>query len=112
MRTMPGPSGGLHLLLGLAGFVGTLMLIAIIAAVIIYLVKRKKGTLGTPGFPLRHPGLPPAMQILDDRLARGDIDIEDYLNRKAALLGEVPKPNEWTPAPDPTQTATDQPTAG
>ena len=41
--------------------------------------------------------MPPAMQLLDDRLARGDIDIEDYLNRRAAMLGEVPQPNEWVP---------------
>ena len=44
------------------------------------------------------PMMPPALQILDERLANGDIEVEDYMTRKAALLGSTgPVANEWTP---------------
>ncbi len=33
---------------------------------------------------------------MDERLAKGEIDVPDYLERKAAMLGEHPRPTEWT----------------
>lgn len=99
MRNLPSSNGGFQFLLGMAGFVGTLLVLAIIAGLIIYLVKRSKPTTNLPGQPRMPVGMPPAMQILDERLAKGEIEIEDYLNRKTAMLGEAPKPNEWQPAP-------------
>ena len=50
--------------------------------------------------------MPPALQILDERLARGEIEVEDYMTRKAALLGASgPVTNEWTPQQPPAATA-------
>jgi hypothetical protein len=50
--------------------------------------------------------MPPALQILDERLARGEIEVEDYMTRKAALLGNAgPVTNEWTPQHAPTDAA-------
>lgn len=93
------PGSGFGVLFGVAGFLGTLLLLAGITALIVYLVKRSKGA--HPGHPHYHPrpATSPAIQVLDERLARGEIEIEDYLNRKSALLGEPSKPTEWTPPP-------------
>lgn len=44
---------------------------------------------GGPGAPATPPGLrPDALAILDERLARGDIDVGDYEARRRALLGD------------------------
>lgn len=93
---MPGGTG-FGMVYGLAGFVGTLVFLGLIALVVYLIVRRNKQ--GHPVAPGHRPPMPPAVQILDDRLARGDIDVEDYLNRKAALAGDGPKPTEWTPTP-------------
>lgn len=114
MRHYPGPGmgGGSSLLWGFMGFIGTLVVLALLALLVVYLVKRAKGKKFGPGGPgpLGHhphhrPPMPPALQILDERLARGEIEVEDYMTRKAALLGSGgPVPNEWTPqAPPPPQ---------
>lgn len=120
MRHYPGPYGGGGLLWGLMGFIGTLMVLALLALLVFYLVKRSKGAPFGPGAPLGHhpqhrPPMPPALQILDERLANGEIEVEDYMTRKAALLGSNgPATNEWTPAqppgPAPQQPKPDQPT--
>lgn len=86
--------------------IGLLVLLALaIAALVWWLLKRRKGTGAgfvpgppwPPGSdPLPQPGQRPvpqpanAMQILDERLARGDVDVDDYLTRRAALLGDRP----------------------
>lgn len=108
MRHYPGGGGmsGSHLLFGFLGFIGTLVVLALITLLVVYLVKRAKGKLpGQPGAAGHHghhrPPMPPALQILDERLARGEIEVEDYMTRKTALLGgSGPVPNEWTPKPD------------
>jgi putative membrane protein len=104
MRHFPNPGmNGSGMLAGIVGFVGTIVLLGLITLFVIYLVKRSKGTLGKrAGFdhPHHRPPMPPAVQILDERLARGEIEVEDYMTRKAALLGSAgPVANEWTPQP-------------
>jgi len=110
MRHYPGPGGGMSgssLLFGFMGFIGTLVVLALIALLVIYLVKRAKGKKFGPGGPgpnarhgMHRPPMPPALQILDERLANGDIEVEDYMTRKAALLGSTnPAANEWSPQP-------------
>lgn len=94
MRYMPMYSGGLAMFVGFAAFVATLLVIAAIVAIVIA-SRRKKGLGPVPPRPMA----PPALQVLDERLARGEIEIDDYLNRKAALLGGVPSPAEWRPGP-------------
>lgn len=108
MRHFPGPGGGMggSMLWGFLGFVGTLVVLAMITILIVALVKRAKGKKfgpgahGPMGHPMHRPPMPPAVQILDERLARGEIEVEDYMTRKAALLGTAgPVANEWTSAP-------------
>lgn len=95
MRYMPMHPGGLAMFVGIAGFVATLVVIAAIVAIVIVASRRRKGTGPVPPRPV----VPPALQVLDERLARGEIEIDDYLNRKAALLGGAPGPSEWRPGP-------------
>ncbi len=105
---MPGPSG-LGILFGIAGFVGTLLLIAIAVSLVIYFVRRNKNhPVAAPG---QRPPAQSALQILDERLASGQIEIEDYQNRRAALLGEVPQSPQWTPTAAPDAPTTEQPEA-
>lgn len=102
---------------------GCLLLLALaIALLVFWLVKRRNGD-----FPKGahhhgwHPTPPPfapqppsaALQVLDERLARGDIDVDDYLTRRAALLGDRPNGSEFRPAPPaPEQPRTDSPEGG
>lgn len=114
-----GPMGGgmmgHGLLIGIAGFIGTLLVIGLITAFVIFLVKRSKhGPVQHPmyGRPPMPPGPPPALQLLDERLARGEIEVSDYLERKAAMLGEHPRPTEWTattPTPEPARPEPEDP---
>ncbi len=106
MRNYPGPGMGGSLLWGFMGFVGTLAVLGLITLLVIYLVKRSNGRKfgpGPSGQPAHHrpgayPAMPPAMQVLDERLARGEIEVEDYMTRRAALLGNAGTvPNEWRP---------------
>lgn len=108
MRHYPGPgAGGGSMLFGIFGFIGTLVLLGLITLFVIYLVKRSKGKAGHVagfGHPHHRPPMPPAVQILDERLARGEIEVEDYMTRKAALLGNAgPVTNEWTPQQPPAE---------
>jgi putative membrane protein len=103
--------GGGGMLWGFMGFIGTLVVLALIALLVVALVKkakRRKFGPGGPGpmgyHPHHRPPMPPALQILDERLARGEIEVEDYMTRKTALLGSNgPVPNEWTPQAPPSQ---------
>ncbi len=69
--------------------------------------------VGTPGTPPMPPHPADALRILDERLARGDIDVDDYLTRRAALTGE-PNGTEFSPSPDSGQRSAgdDAPPAG
>jgi uncharacterized membrane protein len=103
MRHYPGPGfGGGSMVFGFLGFIGTIVLLGLITLLVVYLVKRAKGKAGNPlDFGHHHAyraPMPPAVQLLDERLARGEIEVEDYMTRKAALLGAAgPVPNEWSP---------------
>ena len=113
MRHFPGHGmNGSGMLFGMLGFIGTIVLLGLITLLVVYLIKRNKDTAGSPagfGHPHQRPPMPPAVQILDERLARGEIEVEDYMTRKAALLGASgPVSNEWTPQPTPAAPATDE----
>lgn len=103
MRHYPGGWSGAHMLFGFLGFIGTLVVLGLLALLAYYLIKKFKGK-GSPEHRHGHhrPPMPPALQILDERLARGEIEVEDYMTRKTALLGNAgPAANEWTPQPPP-----------
>ena len=105
MRNSPKPGSmmdGSSLLSGFLGFVVAMVVLSLLALLVFFLVKKareKKSGPGAPGpmRPQHRPPLPPALQILDERLARGEIEIDDYMTRKAALLGGGPATNEWVP---------------
>ncbi|HQZ00321.1 MAG TPA: hypothetical protein PKV13_05595 [Propionicimonas sp.] len=105
MRPYPGHGMG-SMIAGIFGFLGTLTLLGLLALLILFLIKRAKGR-GGPGGPKgfaghhHRPPMPPALQILDERLANGEIEIDDYVARRAAMLGTQPNENEWTPPPTP-----------
>lgn len=83
-----GGYGGMHgggwLGFGLHSLVWILA-IAVIVAVVVWAVRAGSGSAN------RHRGesktRPTALEILDERYARGEIDREDYLARKADLDG-------------------------
>lgn len=117
MRHMPGfhpffgiISGLFCLALGLA------VAVAITFAVMALFKKRGKGFGGRGGWggpggpgmpggpgPRHHHGPRPpfeALRLLDERLARSEIDVDDYLARRSVLLGERPNGTEYRPSDD------------
>ncbi len=99
------PSHHLPSLLGpLLSIAFLVLLVLVVAGLVLWLVKRRQTAKGQPGahpHPHWQPGAPPgpppgpqppvnALQILDERLARGDVEVDDYLTRRAALLGDHP----------------------
>lgn len=105
MRRFPNTDyfSGWHMVAGIAGFLGALVLITLITLLVIFLVRRGKTH---PAPTVFRPSLPPALQLLDERLARGEIEIDDYLNRKAAMLGTPTTAAEPTAWPEPGQDPT------
>ena len=107
MRHIPGSGMG-SMLAGILGFFGTLTFLSLLALLVFFLIRRAKGQgapTGPKGFHGHHhgPPMPPALQVLDERLARGEIEIDDYVARRAAMLGTLPNENEWTPPAAPQQ---------
>jgi putative membrane protein len=47
----------------------------------------------------RRGGEPPSVRVLEERYARGEIDRDEFLERRSFLLGEAP-PNKPLPPPD------------
>ena len=59
------------------------------------------GGAGMPGGPRHHHGPRPpfeALRLLDERLARSEIDVDDYLARRSVLLGDSPNGTEYRPS--------------
>ena len=90
---------------------GSMLLLALaVALLVLWLLKRKGGprhhSAHHPGWQPGPPPFPPqpsssALQILEERLARGDIDVDDYLSRRSALLGDRPNGTEFNPGGPP-----------
>ena len=99
---VPAGAGGASWLMGVAGFTATLVVIALVALLVLYFVRRARGGVGPllPAFAGigRHPAVAASsgLQILDQRLATGDIAVEDYLTRRSALTdGAAVLANMW-----------------
>lgn len=69
-------------------FIGLLMLVLflVVVGVLVWLAIRLFSSSGGGAAPRPTTGPPDALAILEDRLARGDLDVEDYRARRAALL--------------------------
>lgn len=93
-----GMYGGGSFIWGLMGFVGTLVVLALITLLVVFLIKRAKGGNFGPILTSSGASAPTsALQVLDERLAKGEIEVEDYLTRRSALMGEQAFKNEWVP---------------
>lgn len=83
--------GGPGMFFGMAHGLFTLALLTALVVVVIMIIKKKKGAHTASGFiPGLQPHQPPAgdaMRILDERLARGEIEIDDYVARRSVLMG-------------------------
>jgi len=99
---MPGHSMGIlpYIVQG----VFTLILLALIVTIAIVLVKKyRKGKLHLPTFVAAAPAAESdpyvtALKLLNERLANGDIDVDDYYTRRTALKGPDPTPGPTTEA--------------
>lgn len=109
----PRGGGGFGFLHMIAGMVGMVLFLAVLLglAALAFKLARKKGWVPARHRPVhghRHePGAPPpgqpgpweALRILDERLARGDIEIADYHARREALTGAGYPPFQQPPTP-------------
>lgn len=81
----------------------TLIFLALIVTLVLVLAKKyRKGKLNLPTFVAAAPATESdpylsALKILNERLASGDIDVDDYYTRRTALKGPDPTPGP-TPA--------------
>ena len=113
----------------LAGMILFLLFLTAIGLLIALLVRQSRSHRGehpaaTPPVPGEAPlpGQPPvpgapytavaplpmdALRILDERLARGDIDVADYASRRLALTGEHVSPRPTPPVVSPDETRID-----
>jgi uncharacterized membrane protein len=84
----------------------TLIFLALVVTLVIVLVKKyRKGKLHLPTFvgSAQAPATESdpylsALKLLNERLANGDIDVDDYYTRRTALKGPDPTPGPTTEA--------------
>ncbi len=78
------------------GLVSLLVLAAlVVAAVLIVRALRRNGGLRLPqGGPAQPDPVQNALLILNERLARGEVEIDDYYARLSALKGHDPTPDQ------------------
>ncbi len=85
--------GGMHHGLGLRGglflvFLAILLIVAIAALLLSMSRRRDESSRGVDD--RRDPTIPSnALGILDERLARGDIDVDEYRSRRNVLSGQA-----------------------
>jgi uncharacterized membrane protein len=76
----------------------TLIFLALIVTLVLVLVKKyRHGKLHLPTFPAASPATETdpylsALKLLNERLANGDLDVDDYYARRTALKGPDPTP--------------------
>ncbi len=100
MRHMPpttGNSGSYMPYMIMHGIGSLIMLALFVTLAIIVITKYRKGQLHAPGFMSAHrvanvendPYLS-ALKLLNERLAKGEVDVDEYYARRTALKGPDP----------------------
>ncbi|MDE2282632.1 MAG: SHOCT domain-containing protein [Actinomycetales bacterium] len=87
--------GGMHHVIGFRGGLFLAFLVVLLAVAIVALLlsmRRRREDVGEAHAMTRPSSGANAMRILDERLARGDLDVEEYTRRRDVLLGQ-PSPN-------------------
>ena len=92
MVAMPGPESFAFFLF-LLSFLVPVGIVVLIAMLVRNTTRRPTTTAPST------PGRPPALDVLEERYARGEITREEFVERRSVLLGETPVP----PAPPPPQ---------
>ncbi len=101
MRHMPptNGNGGNYLPYMIMHGIGSLIMLALLVTLAIVLLKKyRKGKLHAPAFLKAHtaniendPYLS-ALKLLNERLAKGEVDVDEYYARRTALKGPDPTP--------------------
>ena len=112
MRGGPGRGGGMSLLHIIASGIGSLIALAVLVALVVLIIKlltgwrpkgRYAGWAPQAAAPAAAPAAPEdptdsALRILNERLANGEIEVDDYYARRTALKG--PDPHRPEPSID------------
>ncbi len=80
---------------GIWALFGVLIPLALVVGTVIVAVS----LLRRDGHRVGSAPLPPALQVLEERYARGDITREEFLERRAVLLGHHPAGASTLPQP-------------
>ncbi len=85
--------GGMRHAVGLRGGLFLVFLVFLLAVAIVALLlsmkRRREEMSGAPHAQIGSNGGSNAMRILDERLARGDLDVEEYTRRRDVLSGQA-----------------------
>lgn len=99
MRHTPPTTGGSgsYLPYLMHGVMSLIMFAAFVTLVIIVIKKYRKGQLHAPAFMSAHRAMSvendpylSALKILNERLAKGEVDVDEYYARRTALKGPDP----------------------
>lgn len=98
----------------LVGFLLPLTIVALVAYGVFELVRSREAPIGAPAGGATPGWTPPptsssALAILDERFARGELDAEEYVQRRSLLM---PSPVAGTPVPSTAATVPPAPDAG
>jgi uncharacterized membrane protein len=100
MRHMPPTNGGSgnYLPYMLMHGIGSLFMLALFITLAIIVIKKyRKGQLHAPAFMSAHRAMSvendpylSALKLLNERLAKGEVDVDEYYARRTALKGPDP----------------------
>ena len=84
-------NGGTHWGLWIVMIVAILAFFGILAWAVVNIIRQRDARAGA-GFPSPSSASSDPLRILDERLARGEIEIDEYTRRRDVLRGNDPTP--------------------